>query len=83
MGEEVTAKQHSTVYTTIGSVRGSCDHKHKSLATAWKCVRKDQRACAGLPGGNSYSDRQVKAVGRDLTEQELDELYDLDQWGHL
>lgn len=62
-------------YTTRGSVRGSCGHKHRSLATAVACARSDMRACKGLPGGTSYSDRWVvRADGSEMTDHEMREI---------
>lgn len=43
-----------TYFTSIGSVRGSCGHKHQSEAAAEACIAADQRACARQGG---YSDR--------------------------
>ena len=43
-----------TYFTSIGSVRGSCGHKHKSEDAAEACIAADQRACARQGG---YSDR--------------------------
>ena len=65
---------------TTGSVRGGCDHKHRSLKTALACLERDQSACASLPGGNAYSDRRIVHVDSDgrqhaLTDDERDELH--------
>ncbi len=38
------------------NVRGACHHKHRSVATAQRCVEQDQRDCGSLSGG-AYSDR--------------------------
>jgi len=35
-------KKMKTYYTLIGSVRGSCGHRHRSLRTAKKCYRLDE-----------------------------------------
>lgn len=48
----------SKVYTTWGSVRGCCGHRHKTPETAEACRARDNRACAGF-SGNGYSDRAV------------------------
>jgi len=48
------------IYTTWGSVRGCCGHRHRTLKAAKRCLEKDQRACANLPGGNAYSDRHIR-----------------------
>jgi hypothetical protein len=68
----------TTTYTCIGPVRGRCDVQHRTLATAWRCCAKDQRACASL-GGGSYSDRSVRpvrdgALDPQWTEDEMNEL---------
>ena len=46
----------TTVYTTIGSVRGCCGHRHKSREAAERCLAEDQRGCERQGG---YSDRVV------------------------
>lgn len=43
-----------TYFTSIGSVRGSCGHKHQTEHAAEACIAADQRACARQGG---YSDR--------------------------
>lgn len=67
--------QMATTYTTTGSVRGSCGHNHRTLATAFSCLDSDQDGCASQGG---YSDRQVMAVEngeeRPLAGDEADEL---------
>jgi hypothetical protein len=50
-------------YVTIGSVRGECGHRHKTLAAAQRCLERDMEGCA-MQGG--YSDRRVVAVERGL-----------------
>jgi hypothetical protein len=50
-----------TRYTTSGSMRGCCDHRHLTIAAARKCLERDQRASWRL-GGGCYSDRVVVAV---------------------
>ena len=66
-----------TTYTTKGSVRGCCGHKHRSLEAAVKCAREDQKGCQSQGG---YSDRQiVRTDGEELTEGEfyaIDNIYD-------
>ena len=52
----------TTTYTTFGSVRGGCGHRHKTLESARRCLDKDQSGC-GSQGG--YSDREVVLVGDD------------------
>jgi hypothetical protein len=56
-----TTATPNTTYTTTGGVRGCCDHRHLTIATALKCLERDQRACWRL-GGGGYSDRAVVAV---------------------
>jgi hypothetical protein len=48
-----------TYYTTNGSVRGSCGHKHRLLETAQKCVYQDHKGCISQGG---YSDRSVCVI---------------------
>lgn len=45
-----------TSYTTYGSVRGGCGHKHRTIETACRCMQRDQRDCKSVRG---YSDRSV------------------------
>ena len=52
-----------TTYTTIGSVRGECGHRHKSIATAVRCIDKDDRGCKRSCGSDAYSDRVVRYTG--------------------
>ena len=47
-------------FTTIGSVRGSCDHQHRSIRAAVKCIDLDDRSCKRGCGSSTYSDRTVK-----------------------
>lgn len=55
-------------YTTDGSVRGCCGHKHRSIATAQRCVDRDSDGCASQGG---YSDRSVvRYDGTPLTDDE-------------
>lgn len=56
-----------TYYTTRGSVRGECGHKHRDISTAYDCFARDQRGCERQGG---YSDRTVCAV-KDGEEREL------------
>ena len=48
-----------TYYITKGPVRGQCDHKHRSLVSAFRCQAKDSRACKQSGG---YSDRSLIIV---------------------
>ncbi len=63
-------------YTTYGSGRQGCGHKHRSLEAANRCLDRDARGCAKQGG---YSDRVVCRIDEDgyisnLTESEMDEL---------
>jgi hypothetical protein len=51
----------TTTYTTTGSVRGNCGHRHKTVRAAAACAEKDARDCRSLSGG-AYSDRSVRAI---------------------
>ena len=63
----------ATTYTTKGSVRGCCGHKHRTIDAAVKCLKADQSGCASQRG---YSDRAiVRTDGEELTEAEFDEQY--------
>ena len=59
-------KKTTTAYfTTAGSVRGGCGHKHRTLESAERCLCADARGCRKVGG---YSDRSVYAIGHDGTE---------------
>ena len=64
----------TTTYTTTGSVRGSCGHKHRSIGAAVRCLLADQSGCTASRG---YSDRTVRVIDADgertLTREEHDE----------
>lgn len=63
-------------YTSRGSVRGGCGHKHKTIAGAVECQTRDAVQCARLPGGKSYSDRHVERTdGTPLTDAECDAIW--------
>jgi hypothetical protein len=65
----------NVTYTTIGSVRGSCGHAHRTIATAKACADADQRACSRHGG---YSDRSIcHSDGSRLSEREYERLEDL------
>lgn len=62
-------------YTTSGSVRGSCGHRHRTVAAATKCMRRDHEGCVSQGG---YSDRiilfvHVDGQSRTLTRYEASE----------
>ena len=51
-------------YQNIGSVRGSCTHKHKNIEEAAKCQVKENVECVndgynGIDMSNTYSDRKL------------------------
>ena len=46
----------SEKYLCIGSVRGWCGHRHRTVAAADRCCREDDRRCH-IVGG--YSDRCI------------------------
>jgi hypothetical protein len=77
-GTTYTTEPTTAYYTTDGSVRGDCGHKHRTVEAARRCLDKDQRGCSSQGG---YSDRRVVAVDTDgqtrsLTESEYESLYD-------
>lgn len=47
-----------TYFSAIGSVRGSCGHKHQTEHATEACIAADQKACAKQGG---YSDRVAVA----------------------
>jgi len=65
----MSVKENKTSWTTRGSVRGCCGHKHKRIGSAIACIGKDSRDCVSVGG---YSDRHlVKMI--DGNEVEMDE----------
>ena len=44
-------------YTTWGSVRGTCGHKHRTIEAALACIYRDSVGCTRQGG---YSDRHVR-----------------------
>jgi hypothetical protein len=69
---KTTTATTTTVYSTIGNVRGNCGHKHTTLAGAIRCLQADQRDCRAARG---YSDRvlRVREAGewRDIEEADI------------
>lgn len=61
------------MFTTKGSVRGSCGHDHRTLKGAVACLKRDQRGCAKQGG---YSDRTVLLSTGEGLPRELWEEYD-------
>lgn len=63
------------IYVCEGNVRGRCNHLHKSLVTAVRCLRKDRAGCASQSNG-SYSDRDiyelVDGYARELSVADVD-----------
>ena len=51
---------HEKRYTTWGTVRGGCGHRHTTAALAQDCVVRDDRGCKRSGG---YSDRSVRVIG--------------------
>ena len=50
-------------YETYGDVRGSCDHNHRTIEAAERCLEKDSRGCKKQGG---YSDRSIyRVIGDD------------------
>lgn len=78
----MASKGHKTFYTTEGSVRGCCGHKHRSIDTAIRCLAADRDGCANQGG---YSDRTVvRYDGTPLTDDEqewIDALADAISFG--
>ena len=64
-------------YTTKGSVRGGCGHKHRTLLSAHRCARRDQSGCTYMGG---YSDRRIVHVldgeEQELTDSEREQIWD-------
>lgn len=61
------------VYTTFGSVRRGCGHRHRTAEAAGKCAARDQRHCKSQRG---YSDRGMVVLvdgdSVDATDAECD-----------
>ncbi len=68
------------MYTTSGPVRGSCNHAHTTIQTAFACAQRDSRAVKrGNPGIRAYSDRAVvRQDGAPLSAEEAQALEDCD-----
>lgn len=52
----------TTTYTTYGSVRGGCGHRHGYEETAQRCLDQDRKGCRKQGG---YSDRSIAVIGED------------------
>lgn len=65
-----------TTYTTSGSVRGCCGHRHRTIEAAKRCIDKDHAGCARQGG---YSDRTVVYYdGSELNSDDRDYVNNLD-----
>lgn len=62
-------KNETARYVCHGSVRGTCPHRHTTLAGAVRCLLRDWRRCESL-GGGSYSDRRVLREGTPASRTE-------------
>lgn len=51
-----------TIYTTWGSVRGCCGHRHRTPEAAWACLQNDRSGCRNKRG---YSDREIYVAQSD------------------
>ena len=63
-------------WTTWGSVRGTCGHRHRSPETAERCRQRDRRAVRrcypSVFPERAYSDRQVYRMPVDAEPAEAD-----------
>ena len=70
-------------YVMDGSVRGQCNHKHRTIKGLARCLKQDRKACRSQGG---YSDRypfkMVDGKLEDLVGDELTILIDNIQ-GHF
>ena len=55
-------------YTTEGSTRKCCGHKHRSFRTAKACLLRDDRGCARQGG---YTDRKVVRYVNEIKSEQL------------
>lgn len=66
----------ATIYTTTSAKRGECGHRHRSIASALRCLEKDE---ASARARGETSDRRILADDGDglraLTPAETDQLY--------
>lgn len=56
-----------TYYTTWGSARSGCGHRHKSAEAATACADRDHRAIRRGSVGSAYSDRSAYEVPVDVS----------------
>ena len=65
----------TTTYTTIGDVRGTCGHQHRTLEAAERCRAADSAGCKSQGG---YSDRRVRnGDGSPLSSDDSERLVDI------
>ncbi len=66
---------YETYYITRGTIRGACEHKHRTIGYAYHCLRHDIKAAEK---DGAFSDRRIYAVDsgreRELLEHEVYEL---------
>ena len=63
-------------YTTQGNVRGCCEHKHRTIEAAKRCIDRDHAGCVRQGG---YSDRTVVySDGSELSSDDQDYVDNLD-----
>lgn len=56
LAEYLEEKETKGYWTTEGSIRRCCGHRHRTEEAAERCLKKDQRGCEAQGG---YSDRIV------------------------
>jgi len=57
----MTTRDHD--WTTSGSVRGGCGHRHRTITGAARCLERDRSGCRSQGG---YSDRSIVRVPVDV-----------------
>jgi len=63
-------------YSCYGGVRGDCNHKHRTIRAARKCLLSDDRDCERAGG---YSDRTQLRVFEGANEAELSDA-EIEEW---
>lgn len=72
MAREITHEHYDGSTTTgthfrcVGSVRGWCGHKHRSIDAAIRCLQEDRAGCESQRG---YSDRDIYLYANDGERQ--------------
>lgn len=61
------------IITNIGSVRGSCGHKHRAISGAARCLRDDRIGCIRQGG---YSDRCPRVTGHESINVSVEDIVD-------